>query len=105
MTTTPTMAPRSVTGHGRRNFHILAATLAIAVLATVAFLLTSTSSANDPVSETARTSTTSSPATSRGAGDGCALRLETGGGFIEGLGPANRCGDPGGEVVRGGVLE
>lgn len=80
------------------------AVVAVAVTAVVVAAWLATSSATAPPAPAGTGSSPSATELDRGAGDPCALRLEAGGGFIEGLGRANRCGEPGGEIRRGGRL-
>lgn len=40
-----------------------------------------------------------------GSGDPCSQQFDRAGGFMEGLDPANRCGEPGGTPRTGGRLE
>lgn len=82
---------------------VIAATLAVAATAVlvIAWVITSPTT-------TTGTPDVVAPAQvdvrDRGAGDPCSLRLESRGGFLEGLGPANRCGDPQGRPRPSGRL-
>ncbi len=81
----------------------IAATLALAIAALLITIgLASTTQTAATQQDTIVPATTKE--SDRGTGDSCALRLDRRGGFIEGLGPANRCGDPDRTPRTGGRL-
>lgn len=98
MTTAPTTAPP----RSRRSLLAFAVPIVLAIVATALLLLSLLASPSTQAEDIP-------PATSnqqdRGAGDPCTERFETGGGFLEGLDPANRCGPPAGTPRVGGRIE
>lgn len=97
MATTPTTHTSSRTGWAIATAVLLAVVAVLLVTAVTASTDTATTR-----SQTVTPVTASEP--DRGTGDPCALRHDTDGGFQEGLGPANRCGGPGGTPRTGGRL-
>lgn len=98
MATTPTT--HATTG---RTGWILATTglLVVAAVLLIVALAASTDTTTAR-GETATPAIANDP--DRGAGDPCALRHETRGGFLEGLDPANRCATPNGQPRTGGRI-
>lgn len=101
MATTPaTTHPPSTRPRSRRTL-ALGIGLAIATLALLSLsLLTSATPAAGPTP-----STTAEEPHTGGSGDPCSQRFERRGGFLEGLGPANRCDGAAGTPRTGGRIE
>ena len=99
MATTPTIHTPS----GRTGWIVATAALLVLTAALlIGALLASTDTAVITGGENATPSASSEP--DRGTGDPCSHRQATRGGFLEGLGPANRCPAPTGQPRTGGHL-
>jgi hypothetical protein len=99
MATTPT----TNTPSGRTGWIVTtAALLVLAAALLIGALLASRDTTAISDGETANPATASDP--ERGNGDPCSHRRETGGGFFEGLDPANRCAGSTGQPRTGGHL-
>lgn len=82
----------------------IAATVTALVVTAVLLTIASTSSGGTRTSPGLTTVPAAEEEPDRGAGDPCALRYETGGGFLEGLDQPNRCGPAQGSVPLTGRL-
>lgn len=102
MTAAPTMAPHRLTA--RRRAGLWLALLAVAAIAVTTLTVVTARTPMAATEHIQRTSSDDVP-TRTGGGDGCALRLEVGGGVLEGLDPDDRCPAPVRAGRAGGVLE